>query len=290
MTLHIRDRPGWGARPPSRTPKPADPSKIRAVSHHFIGPRPSDTATNGQFARGVQRWHMDTMGWSDVAYGFAVCRDGEVMSMRGVWATNFAEGGSTRTELPRLRGGGAHLRATYGRDHARSWNPHCVSVVWQSGRTVGPSGSYDDGADERPPAAQIAAARALHDHIDSQIPHQLLVDVHGGHRTKTCPGGWISWLAETGELGPTAPGTRFARPGELTRIQAALAAEHAAEHAPLPAAETDRAPKPWHWELDAAIEAGITDGTNPDEPCKRRHAAIMAYRAVRLARRKDSDV
>ena len=282
LTLVARD--DWGAAPPTLTPKQADLSKLWSVSHHFVGPKPAENALNEQFGRGVQRWHQNHMGWSDIAYGFLLCRDGVVLVARGINWVNFAEGGSTKADLPDLRNNGRHLNFVYGKDHAKTWNQHTVSVLWQNGRTVGVSGTYQDGEDETPTAAQIQGAADLHTYIDSQTPNRLFVDVHGGHRTKTCPGGEISKIVDSGMIGPVAPNTRFT---------------HAHEHnpAPLPATPDVITPTPAPApapvpvsagtvnEFDEAIALGITDGTNPEEPCKRRHAAVMAYRAFKAARR-----
>jgi len=288
VTLTIVDRPGWGAVPPKIAPKPVNLSRLRAISHHYVGPKPSTSSSDFEFGQALQRWHQQNMGWSDIAYGFIVCRSGIVLAGRGVHAANFAEGGSTKADRPLLRGGGRHLKQTYGRDHARSWNPYCVSVVWQSGRTLDKAGYYADGEDEIPPQPQVDAARRLYDHINSQTPNDLVVDVHGSHRRKTCPGQWISWLAETGQLGPPPAGVRFIWPEEAAKITATLAKVGTlGGHQPAsrvgPAASPSAVPASPAaplTEYEQAVRMGITDGSNPEKACSRRHAAIMAFRAV----------
>lgn len=295
VTLTIVDRPGWGAKIPKITPKPVNLKKLCTVSHHFVGPKPSMSVSDEEFGQALQRWHQHNMGWSDIAYGFIVCRSGVVLAGRGVHAANFAEGGSTTSDLPYLRGGGTHLLSVYGRKQARTWNPYCVSVVWQSGRITGPSGTYADGEDEKPPPAQIAAAQALFSHIDAQTPNDLVVDVHGAHRRKTCPGMWISWLAETGQLGRSPVGVRFTYPEETSKIAATLAKAGIVQDQPQPPQpKLAGSPSPPQasaaasppTEYEQAIQLGITDGSNPEKQCSRRHAAIMALRAARI--RKDS--
>lgn len=41
-------------------------------------------------------------------------------------------------------------------------------------------------------------------------------------------------------------------------------------------------PMTYNEEYAKAIELGITDGSNPDEPCTRRQAAVMIYRAIKI--------
>ena len=76
MTLITRAE--WGARQPTSVTALSTP--VREIwIHHGAG---SSTGPVEQW-RGYQRYHMDTLGWSDIAYSFGIGRGGEVLEGRG---------------------------------------------------------------------------------------------------------------------------------------------------------------------------------------------------------------
>lgn len=90
MSLTIYPRSSWGARPPrSRSP-------LRNTTNgwfwHWLGNGYPEQMSDEQILQSVQRYHMDTKGWSDIAYSFAVGRDGDLFELRG-WDV---AGGHTR--------------------------------------------------------------------------------------------------------------------------------------------------------------------------------------------------
>lgn len=84
-------RAAWGARPAkARTPLRAP----AGVAVHYEGPpmgaySPEQAVT---LVRGIQRFHMDTRGWSDVAYTMLVDRFGRIFDGRGLGVRTAAQG------------------------------------------------------------------------------------------------------------------------------------------------------------------------------------------------------
>ena len=88
--MKIRSRASWGAAPPkSRT-------RIRNTDNgwfwHWLGQAYPERMTDEQILMSVQRYHMTAKGWSDIAYSFAVGRNGEAYELRG----EHVAGGHTR--------------------------------------------------------------------------------------------------------------------------------------------------------------------------------------------------
>ena len=89
-------REKWGARPPRyrNTGAMSEPS-----TGHWNGLK---IIVNGQgtwdhskcpgLVRGIQNFHMDGQGWSDIAYNFVVCPHGYVFEGRGINVYNGANG------------------------------------------------------------------------------------------------------------------------------------------------------------------------------------------------------
>lgn len=64
--MHIVSRSAWGARPPTRVHRIPVPTRDLWL-HHTAG---SESGAAGM--RQIQRFHMDTKGWSDIAYSFVI--------------------------------------------------------------------------------------------------------------------------------------------------------------------------------------------------------------------------
>lgn len=78
--MNIVSRAEWGARQP-KAQKFFTPSELPCSElwlHHTAG---SESGADGM--RRIQRFHMDTRGWHDIAYSFVVDRDGTVYEGRG---------------------------------------------------------------------------------------------------------------------------------------------------------------------------------------------------------------
>lgn len=74
----IVPRAAWGARPPKSPPERIPTPTPELWIHHF------GTEQHGaEGMRAIQTYHMDTKGWNDFAYSFAVDDDGAVYEGRG---------------------------------------------------------------------------------------------------------------------------------------------------------------------------------------------------------------
>ena len=91
-------RADWGAAAPRGTGNPL--GKPKGVAVHWEGPamgtRPHDECAAK--VRGIQAFHQDARGWSDIAYNFIVCEHGGVFEGRGV-NRGSAANGSTQANL-----------------------------------------------------------------------------------------------------------------------------------------------------------------------------------------------
>lgn len=89
-------RHAWGARP-TRGGTKLDRSQVKGIALHW----PGDTVKRGDVdtvkaaLRGFQTHHMDTSGWSDIAYQEAVDQAGNVYRLRGLKVRSAANGDGT---------------------------------------------------------------------------------------------------------------------------------------------------------------------------------------------------
>jgi N-acetylmuramoyl-L-alanine amidase len=92
--MRLVTRQQWGARPPRsvvRLPR----SAIDTTVFHYSGADADEQADHANCAgrvRGIQRDHMDTQGWLDIAYSFLVCVHGYVFAGRGYGVRTAATG------------------------------------------------------------------------------------------------------------------------------------------------------------------------------------------------------
>lgn len=94
MTSYVT-RSQWGARSPSGSRNEiASTPKGHAI--HWEGP-PMGAPAHGEcddIVRSIQAYHMDTQGWSDIAYNLIVCIHGYVFEGRGKGVGSAANGTS----------------------------------------------------------------------------------------------------------------------------------------------------------------------------------------------------
>ncbi len=88
----ILSRSQWGARAPKVAPVPAPDLKL-AVVHHSVNANTYSQADVPALLRGIQAYHMDTQGWNDIAYNFAVDRFGRIWEARAGGVSNLVVGG-----------------------------------------------------------------------------------------------------------------------------------------------------------------------------------------------------
>lgn len=87
-------RSAWGARPGRSGPGRLDPRQVTGMVLHW--PAMSKPLRGiPDVSRGLRAWqafHMDTHGWSDIAYQEAIDQDGNTYVLRGLWKQSAANG------------------------------------------------------------------------------------------------------------------------------------------------------------------------------------------------------
>ena len=94
MTLHPRR--DW-TKTPAANANPVVRSRLRGLAVHWNGPAvPKSAFTDPRsYLEGVRRYHVNTKGWSDIAYNYAVDQTGDVWELRG-WGYQSGANGGTR--------------------------------------------------------------------------------------------------------------------------------------------------------------------------------------------------
>lgn len=95
-------RSEWNARPPNGGPGSLTVSRVQGAVIHWPGtasktPITSKTAVASAL-RGWQNYHMDTKGWSDIAYQVAVDNAGRAWTLRGLRTQSGANGNNELNE------------------------------------------------------------------------------------------------------------------------------------------------------------------------------------------------
>lgn len=86
-------RADWGARPPRQGPGPLDPLDVIGIALHWPAmAKPLRGDAVSAALRSWQDYHMDTRGWSDIAYQEAIDQDGNVYELRGLHTQSGANG------------------------------------------------------------------------------------------------------------------------------------------------------------------------------------------------------
>ena len=234
----------------------------------------------------VQRWHMDGEArrrdgtyskrkWSDIAYSFAVERSGVVSEARGLHLRPFAEGtvqrnGAYEWNWPEFctpgESGNGHfvsillVHVGIATGNVRPYQFEDETVAARKGRYVAPSRSQLAALDWLLPSLREAAGRP-----------DWGVWGHGGHRIKDCPGPHVWPEIQRGRWDPPKP-----KPKPRARPKPKSAPES-------PKTVSAPAGPGFAAELQAAMAAGITDGTRPDDNVTRAEAAVMALRGGEAA-------
>lgn len=86
-------RKSWGARKPRG--RPSSISGVRGIGVHWNGPKMNISNHNQCVGkvRGIQNFHMNDNGWSDIAHSFIVCPHGIIYEGRG-WGVRTAANGT----------------------------------------------------------------------------------------------------------------------------------------------------------------------------------------------------
>jgi len=90
--MAIVSRADWGAKKPR---KKSNIYTAQLPTLHYVGANVVKASTleeEKSFLRGIQRFHMQTRGWFDIAYNFAVGLSGNVYELRGLGVRSAANG------------------------------------------------------------------------------------------------------------------------------------------------------------------------------------------------------
>ncbi|GAA1582913.1 hypothetical protein GCM10009789_40840 [Kribbella sancticallisti] len=159
-------RSAWGARAPSSGPGQLVASRVLGTVIHWPGTgttRPIHTrAAVASALRGWQAYHMDSRGWSDIAYQVAVDQAGRAWTLRGLRTQSGANG---NTDLNRKYGAILLVLVT-GEQPTSAMKATVRGVVadfrrfYPRGLAIRPhSAVRPDGTDCPGPAARAALAR-----------------------------------------------------------------------------------------------------------------------------------
>lgn len=92
--MRVVGRQAWDAVPP-RGREPLPPQNARGVAVHYSGMDADEEADHARCpprVRAIQRYHMESKGWLDIAYSQLVCVHGYVFVGRGFGIRTAANG------------------------------------------------------------------------------------------------------------------------------------------------------------------------------------------------------
>jgi hypothetical protein len=149
-------RKDWGAAR-ARGRERLDSTRVRGVALHYSGMNSDEQADHLKCAgrvRAMQRYHMDTRGWLDVAYNHILCGHGYVFVGRGFGIRSAANG-------------------------TKAANDRYFAVCFLGDDTVGRA--------DLTPVARAALGELLRSY-DRRIPQEMLVRPHSKFVATPCPG------------------------------------------------------------------------------------------------------
>ncbi|MFI6681864.1 peptidoglycan recognition family protein [Kribbella sp. NPDC050470] len=95
-------RSAWNARPPNGGPGSLTVSRVQGAVIHWPGTSSKTPITSktgvASALRGWQNYHMDSRGWSDIAYQVAVDQEGRAWTLRGLRTQSGANGNEDLNE------------------------------------------------------------------------------------------------------------------------------------------------------------------------------------------------
>ena len=74
-----------GGREPKSISNMAIPAPVGVIGHHTAGGRCSSYSACVSQMKGMQNYHMDSLGWVDIGYQFVIGEDGRIYEGRGPW-------------------------------------------------------------------------------------------------------------------------------------------------------------------------------------------------------------
>ncbi|XP_070572363.1 peptidoglycan-recognition protein SC2-like [Ptychodera flava] len=80
--VRVVSRSEWGARAPKSRSTMTTPVDFTFI-HHTVGNRCYSQSACSAEMRGIQNYHMDSLGWNDIGYSFCIGEDGYAYEARG---------------------------------------------------------------------------------------------------------------------------------------------------------------------------------------------------------------
>jgi hypothetical protein len=180
-------RAQWGARARRSSNTNITPQNGGVTIHHVGGTKVAQSNHSncaGQ-VRGIQNYHMDTNGWSDIAYSHLTCVHGYVFQGRGEGQRTAANGTNNGNQ---------------------NWYAVCAL-------TGGTTSNYDTITANLVDAIKHAIAR-----LRSQGGAATRINGHRDHKATACPGDALYTRVQNGSLNPGGsspppwPGVNFTQP------------------------------------------------------------------------------
>lgn len=188
--MDIVSRAEWGARPPDHQ---TTTDAVEAWLHHTAG-----NAYGPAYMRGMQRFHMDVRGWSDIAYNFVVDPTDNVVYE--------GRGGGIRPGAQRGHNTGTLAICVMGDWRDRAPDPSLLETLAELMvflRSEGWAPKYFDGGHRDAPGQSTSCPGDLADYI-GLINERIDMDYRG---VKNVPSDdWakrvIDWALESGLILP----------------------------------------------------------------------------------------
>jgi hypothetical protein len=140
--MDLVTRKEWGART-AKQRTPLVPGLLRGIAIHYTAMNADEQADHANCprrVRGIQSYHMDTNGWSDIAYSFVVCKHGSVFEGRGWGVRTAAQGTNAGND-------GYHAACflgddTKGRDDVTEQGRRAFTQVVRKGQRLYPKARF----------------------------------------------------------------------------------------------------------------------------------------------------
>jgi hypothetical protein len=162
--MKIVKRHEWGAKAPNNTTPLTN--SVRGVALHWVGV--PVTGDPEKIVLGIQRYHMETKSWWDIAYNICVSQDGRAFEGRG-WRNRSGANGSSKL------------------------NKQYAAICCLIGPDQKPTDEMVDAVRD-----QVAAFRRV-------FPRAIEIVAHSDLGATSCPGPDLKALLEIGAFDPANP-------------------------------------------------------------------------------------
>jgi hypothetical protein len=314
----VEPRSAWGAAAYRGTPSVARNGVQQVVLHHTAGQndlvRSDGTCDRSRIIatlRGIQRWHQDGNGWSDVGYNVMIDPCGGVWEGRqggldraviGAHAAGANTGSTGVSVLGNYTSLTPNARILDALDRVVGWKAgiHGIDATGSVTRTINGTtrtyptvvGHQQVGSTACPGTIMNSIGRVRTNAAVAAPSYPRVPDGLGVARFSDITGNThaaaIETLVDRGITGGFADGT-FRPLVPITRAQVATFLARALELDPVPGARFSDVPAGYTHEgtINALVERGVlggyADGSfRPLEPLRREHMAVILARALEL--------